>query len=521
MAMRLLIPGLLCLFLAVPCLAQPELAAVGEIVYQADFEGADALDGWNGSATLEPGCKSDQALAIERPADSPVGSTVAQFQLPVERVRGCVLYFAGMVKAENVSDKPQSWNGIKYMAPSVYEGGRSYPQADIGVGTFDWKRVVFQVAVPKTATDLRLYMGLESVTGKVWFDNLKVWVRKGPFVPKPPVTDGDIYKGHDLPRLRGAMISPNIQEESLRLFADDWNANVVRWQLVGWRPKEGTLDLAAYDTWLAEQLAKLDTALPLCEKYGLYVVVDLHSQPSGGAGSGANMFTNAECQKTFIENWRMMARKYRASKAVWGYDLVNEPLERVVGEGLLDWQQLSEAAAKAIREIDPEHAIIVETPAGGGPSGFTRMNPIDVPNVIYSVHMYLPHAFTHQGVYGQWDKHYTYPGEIGGQMWDKAQIETALKPAIDFAQRYRVHMYVGEFSAIRWAPDGSAYRYLRDCIDVFEKYGWDWTYHAFREWSGWSVEHGPDKDDTSMTAEPTDRKTLMLEWFGKNEKPEW
>jgi hypothetical protein len=23
--------------------------------------------------------------------------------------------------------------------------------------------------------------------------------------------------------------------------------------------------------------------------------------------------------------------------------------------------------------------------------------------------------------------------------------------------------------------------YLRDCIDLFEEYGWDWTYHAYRE----------------------------------------
>ena len=33
-------------------------------------------------------------------------------------------------------------------------------------------------------------------------------------------------------------------------------------------------------------------------------------------------------------------------------------------------------------------------------------------------------------------------------------------------------------------------RHLRDCIDIFVEYGWDWTCHAFREWS---VEReGPD-----------------------------
>ena len=26
-------------------------------------------------------------------------------------------------------------------------------------------------------------------------------------------------------------------------------------------------------------------------------------------------------------------------------------------------------------------------------------------------------------------------------------------------------------------------------ISINEAYGWDWTYHAYREWQGWSVEY--------------------------------
>ena len=53
----------------------------------------------------------------------------------------------------------------------------------------------------------------------------------------------------------------------------------------------------------------------------------------------------------------------------------------------------------------------------------------------------------------------------------------------------------------------------------FNEYGWDWTYHAFREWDGWSVEHGSDPKDRDPAAEPTDRQRLLLGWFGKNRKP--
>jgi aryl-phospho-beta-D-glucosidase BglC (GH1 family) len=330
-----------------------------------------------------------------------------------------------------------------------------------------------------------------------------------------------VYKGHALPRLRGTMISPNIDEESLRVLGQQWNANVVRWQLVGWKPRGKALDLAAYETWLQGQLQKLDAGLPLCEKYGLMVVVDLHCAPGGSAECGKGLFNDASCQKKFVEVWERLARKYKEAKAVWGYDLLNEPSEGAVDESCADWEELAGRAAKAIRAIDPKRAIIVEPPQGGGPSGLDKFYPIDATNVVYSVHMYLPHAFTHQGVHTKWTKKFRYPGEIDGQMWDKARLEAALAPAIKFQKMYGAHMYIGEFSAIRWAPDNSAYRYLKDLIDIFEAHGWDWSYHAFREWSGWSVEHGPDPKDTKPAAQPTDREKLLLERFAKNKKPVW
>ena len=143
-----------------------------------------------------------------------------------------------------------------------------------------------------------------------------------------------------------------------------------------------------------------------------------------------------------------------------------------------------------------------------------------MPNVVYSVHMYIPHGFTHQNVFGPTTPK-VYPGEIDGRVWDKRQLEEALQPAVEFQKTYNVHIYIGEFSAIRWAPGDSACRYLRDVIEIFEGHGWDWSYHAFREWNGWSVEHGPDRNDTQPTAQPTDRQLLLREWFGKNQKPAW
>lgn len=491
------------------------------MIFATDFEGTNAFAGWSGPAQLAPGFQGGQALCIGRAA-------LAQRTLPVERVRGCVLSFSALIKAENISAKPKAYNGVKFMAPIVTPSDKQWPAVTIDSGSFDWKRFCFTVRVPADATQMQLCLGLELVTGKVWFDDVRVVVRRPPLPTAPPrVADGPVYKGHDLPRLRGAMISANIDEAGLRLFGVEWNANVIRWQLTRHARRGGTsFTLADYDAWLEGELAKLDATLPLCEKYGLLVVLDLHSPPggqqtgSGYVGSEGGFFTDQAAQEKFVEVWRNMARRYKDSRAVWGYDLANEPIEDAAVESA-DWQELAERAARAVRAIDPKHAIIVEPAPGGAPEALNELRPLDVPGVVYSVHMYLPHAFTHQGVLDDGSKRRVYPGEIDGKRWDKTALEAALQPVVEFQQRYGVHIYIGEFSAIRWAPEGSAYRYLKDLIEIFESHGWDWSYHAFREWTGWSVEHGEDRANTQPSATPTEREKLLREWFAKNRKPAW
>jgi hypothetical protein len=99
------------------------------------------------------------------------------------------------------------------------------------------------------------------------------------------------------------------------------------------------------------------------------------------------------------------------------------------------------------------------------------------------------------------------------------RLREEVLPAIEFQKAFNVQVYVGEFSVIRWAPGDSGYHYLRDVVELFEEYGWDWSYHAFREWDGWSVEHGPDRNDHRPTKTPTRRMELLLSWLAKNQRP--
>src|SRR5690606_5562207 len=123
-----------------------------------------------------------------------------------------------------------------------------------------------------------------------------------------------------------------------------------------------------------------------------------------------------------------------------GVDLVNEPVDDQTAADCLDWQGLALATSQAIREIDPNRTLIVEPPRWGSASGFEAFNPIPVPRVVYSFHMYEPHRFTHQRVFDKSQKSVSYPGEMDGQTWTREKLMKAMQPAIDFAHRYRVHL---------------------------------------------------------------------------------
>lgn len=513
-----------CLILTSPAALAAEPVTKGAVFLKADFEG-EAIGGeWQDPVRHGAGYQSARSLIVDSSAG---GAPTVRVRLQPERVRGCTLRGSAMVRAEGVGDRPNPWNGIKFMLAIETPQSRLWPQASVETGSFDWKRAVFSARIPADATAITLVLGLEQVTGKVCFDDVKIVVAKVPVKDKPAPAPGVAFKGHDLPRLRGAMIGPHIDAEGLQTLGRDWNANLIRWQLIRHGRPGQPSSLEDYDAWLEGELKRLDAALSLCRRHGIYVVVDLHSPPggkstvSGYVGSDDRLFSDRAIQDKFVEVWRGIARRYRGVQAIWGFDLANEPVEDFVEEGCDDWHDLAERTARAIREIDPERTIIVEAPPWGSPESLAEFTPISMPNVVYSAHMYVPGRFTHQGVHRKDQTPVSYPGEIDGKRWDKAALEAALQPVIDFQRTYNVHIYIGEFSAIRWAPSGSACAYLRDVIEIFERHGWDWSYHAFREWNGWSVEHGPDRDDARPAAQPTDRQLLLRQWFGQNRKPAW
>lgn len=323
----------------------------------------------------------------------------------------------------------------------------------------------------------------------------------------------------DAPRLRGAMLGGKPSADDLAALRSR-GANHGRYQLI-WggfpRSPADSASPAEYDRWLDGALAHLDGLLPVCDRLGLKLYLDLHTPPGGrNDRHDCRLFEQPRLQEQFVAVWQKLARRYKGKPAVVGFDLLNEAVEGRVAAGCERWPPLALRAARAIRAIDPDRTLVYEPAPWASAAAFAGLKPLPLDNVVYSFHYYLPMEFTHQGVFNR-PRGVRYPGTIAGQKWDRARIRQTVEPVIAFQKAHGVPVYVGEFSAARWAPGGN--EWLADVLAVWEEQGWPWAYHAFREWDGWSPEHGTDPADRRRSATPTDRDKLLRAAFRGEARP--
>lgn len=495
-----------------------------DIVLQHYFDGPDEEKFWK--PYFRPAVKLDtldgnnRVLCIHHNSNSS-SSTYLKIPLQASTLRDSKLRIQANVKAENITKPPKAWNGIKIMLSTQGPSSSSNnPQQNLPYGTFDWLMVDFIAIIPIDVEQVSLTLGLELVSGTAWIDNLKIIVHSAPRTTPPTPPIGSIYKGHNLTRLRGTMIGRTLREKDFRDLGS-WNSNHIRWQLGAKGLSSAIPDnnyISAYETWLESSLQQIDSMLPICRQLGIHILIDLHTPPGDrNEKNECYLFKEKGFQDIFVSLWEKIAQRYKYESIIWGYDLVNEPVEGIVSTDVMNWRDLAIATVQRIRTVDSEHAIIIEAAPWGSADALAAFEPLPSDKIVYSFHMYTPSEVTHQNVNNNVPP-VPYPGVINGVTWNKDQVRLYLKLVLDWQKIYNVHIYVGEFSCILWAPNDSAYNYLSDVIDIFEENEWDWAYHAFREWQGWSVEHIGNKSGyTEISKVPTNRQILLMDWFKNNE----
>ncbi|SFF21065.1 Cellulase (glycosyl hydrolase family 5) [Paenibacillus algorifonticola] len=336
----------------------------------------------------------------------------------------------------------------------------------------------------------------------------------------------------------------SVTMENAAQLREEYGVNAVRLQIHPrqWREGKALTNSEAWDAVLDQTEAGLEEAA----RQGMVAIIDMHSLPMDISDKSSAFWGDEDNLDVWMESWEEVVQRLEPYRDyIWGYDILNEPHnidELPVSSP--NWQAWTQQVVDAIRQLDSTTPVIIEPDPGALPRVFKEnvwidAGPgypvkyqgdfplIDDEHVIYSVHFYEPHVYTHQGIgyhNGQpetevWPDQLVYPGIINGVYWDKEKLREVMQPIVDIQNKYNVPIYVGEFSAVRWAP-GSA-QYIRDAIELFEEFGWSWTFHAYGDWNGWSVDYNDQmtsdaNKEAARAIEPTDRELILKAFFSKN-----
>lgn len=207
------------------------------------------------------------------------------------------------------------------------------------------------------------------------------------------------------------------------------------------------------------------------------IVIDLHRPPGGTGGKRMKVFTSNEYRGALYWVWQTVVNRFKDTPQVLGYGILNEP----PGSGK-DVRNLMQDCVNVIREIDTKKIIAVTT-SGGQVTEADSIGNFGVTGLWYELHMYEPMSFTHQGI-GTRKRNVKAP--------TKQKIERELKGAIKIQNSGR-QVFIGEFSASIYAPEYERLTYIRNCIELFNKYGFHWCFHIWRENGSpvWSAEAEP------------------------------
>lgn len=437
--------------------------------------------------------------------------------LDLARIKGWRVRITARVRTEGVSKPSVPWEGVRFGL--VFNTGVLPYNANLNGPTDipEWRDIVLNdIRIPEDAEAAKLFIGLVAKKGTLWVDRVRLTL------VEPPLTKlAEMRKTQDKKaEWRGVNVGNGaINDDVIKRLSQNWNLNLMRWWVM---VPPYSLPDSEFAAKREIELQKLDSALSQAESEGMKVqpVVSMQKDWMVKELGGTHLiFLDPAARKRFLETWAIIAQRYQGRNGIYGYDLLNEPVFRVpAGPGCSDWEGVVEETAAIINRIDPDAKIIVEPEEWWNTHAFLKLRPVAGKNVIYSVHMYRPFPLTHQGIKERKSMGVSYPSIIDGIKWDKETLREALKPARDFQLAYGVRMQVGEFSSIRWAPDDSSARWTKDCIDLFEEYGWDWTFHALIEWDGWNPDLGHDPSNRKPLAEPGAGKKVLLNAFSKNSK---
>ncbi|SDO67269.1 endoglucanase [Microbacterium testaceum StLB037] len=172
-------------------------------------------------------------------------------------------------------------------------------------------------------------------------------------------------------------------------------------------------------------LQLMDTVIARAKAHGLSVILDRHRPDS--AAQSELWYTGQYSEQRWIDDWKMLAARYKNESAVIGVDLHNEPHGGACwncGDPARDWRAAATRAGNAVLGVNPRLLIIVEgverqndgsnTWWGGGlkDAGAAPVTLAVKNRVVYSPHDYPASVFAQP-----WFSASGYPANLEA-VWD-------------------------------------------------------------------------------------------------------
>ena len=222
------------------------------------------------------------------------------------------------------------------------------------------------------------------------------------------------------------------------------------------RNSDGSLQ----NTWLEQGFKKIDELLRWCKQNEMYLILDMHGAP-GGQGKNASisdydenlpsLWESEDNKQKLVALWIKLADRYKDSKWIAGFDVINEPNWAFKGsqhpngcdcQNNDDIWDLHERIIKAIRTVNTNHIVYVSGNCWGSN-------------------------------YNSFDKHSLQKADTNmaitfHKYWNNNN-DDALDKWIAMREKYQMPLWMSEGGE-------NSNTWFSDCIALYEKnkIGWSW-----------------------------------------------
>jgi endoglucanase len=249
-------------------------------------------------------------------------------------------------------------------------------------------------------------------------------------------------------------------------------------------------------------MEELDSIVKLAIEQKLAVVIDIHPQ----SHYKQSLLQGQEPVQHFAMLWSALATHFASLDPDYVFfEIMNEPEQ----PDTYRWQGIQSLIAQQIRSVAPNNTIIACGARWSGLEDLLPLQPLALPNIIYTFHDYEPFAFTHQGA--TWTdpavqplRDVPYPSTpeniaknleqeptLAGQFfvqqyglarWDAHRIDVTLSFAERWSKLHHAPVYVGEFGVHRpYADPAMRAQWLRDMRTMLEKHHLGWAMWDYQD----------------------------------------